>query len=77
MLVQYKATTGLLYQPQVIGDGGEIGKMKIGRGNWSTRRQPAPSATLSTANPTWLDLGLNPGRRSGKPVTNRLSYGAA
>jgi hypothetical protein len=28
-------------------------------------------------NPTWLDLGLNPGRRGGKPATNRLSYGAA
>jgi hypothetical protein len=28
-------------------------------------------------NPTWPDQGLNPGRRGGKPVTNRLSYGAA
>jgi hypothetical protein len=28
-------------------------------------------------NPTWPDQGLNPGRRSGKPATNRLSYGAA
>jgi hypothetical protein len=28
-------------------------------------------------NPTWPDPGLNPGRRDGKPVTNRLSYGAA
>jgi hypothetical protein len=28
-------------------------------------------------NPTWPDLGLNPGRRSGKAATNRLSYGAA
>jgi hypothetical protein len=26
-----------------------------------------PSATLSTTNPTWLDLGLNPGR-GGKPA---------
>jgi hypothetical protein len=33
------------------------------------------SATLST-NPTWPDPGLNPGRRGGKPATNRLSYGA-
>jgi hypothetical protein len=32
-----------------------------------------PSATLATTNPTWSDPGLNPGRRSGKPVTNRLS----
>jgi hypothetical protein len=28
-------------------------------------------------NPTWPDPGLNPGRRSGKPATNSLSYGAA
>jgi hypothetical protein len=28
-------------------------------------------------NPTWPDQGLNPGRRGGKPATNRLSYGAA
>jgi hypothetical protein len=38
------ATTGLLYQPQMIGEGdcGEIGGMKIGRGNRSTRRKAAP-----------------------------------
>jgi hypothetical protein len=37
------ATTGLLYQPRMIGDGdcGEIGGMKIGRGSRSTRRKPA------------------------------------
>jgi hypothetical protein len=35
-----------------------------------------PSAILSTTNPTWRGLGLNPGRRGGKPATNRLSYGA-
>jgi hypothetical protein len=28
-------------------------------------------------NPTWPDPGLNPGRRGGKPATDRLSYGAA
>jgi hypothetical protein len=28
-------------------------------------------------NPTWPDLVLNPGRRGGKPASNRLSYGAA
>jgi hypothetical protein len=32
---------------------------------------------LSTTNPTWLDPGLNPGRRGWKPATNRLSCGAA
>jgi hypothetical protein len=34
-------------------------------------------ATLSTTNPTWPDPGLSPGRRGGKPETNRFSYGAA
>jgi hypothetical protein len=28
-------------------------------------------------NPTRPDPGLKPGRRGGKPATNRLSYGAA
>jgi hypothetical protein len=39
------ATTGLLYQPQMIDDGdcGQIGGMKIGRGNRSTRKKPAPA----------------------------------
>jgi hypothetical protein len=32
-----------------------------------------PSATLSTTNPTWLDPSSSPGRRGGKPATNRLS----
>jgi hypothetical protein len=36
-----------------------------------------PIATLATTNLTWPDPGLNPGRRGGKPATNRLSYGAA
>jgi hypothetical protein len=39
------ATTSLLYHPQMIDDGdcGEIGGMKIGMGNRSTRRKPAPA----------------------------------
>jgi hypothetical protein len=39
------ATSGLLYQPQMIGEGdcGAIGGMKIGRGTPSTRRKPAPA----------------------------------
>jgi hypothetical protein len=36
-----------------------------------------PSATLSTTNHTWPDLGSNPGHCSAKPATNCLSYGAA
>jgi hypothetical protein len=39
------ATTDLLYQPRMIGEGdcGEKGGMKIGKGNLSTRRKPAPA----------------------------------
>jgi hypothetical protein len=39
------ATAGILYEPQMIGHGdcGEIGGMKIGRGNRSTRRKLAPA----------------------------------
>jgi hypothetical protein len=36
-----------------------------------------PSAALSNRNPTWFDLGSNPGRCGGKPETNRLSCGTA
>jgi hypothetical protein len=35
-----------------------------------------PSAALSTTNPTCCPEA-NPGRRGGKPATNRLSYGTA
>jgi hypothetical protein len=56
-------------------DDGEIGGM-IGRGNRTTRRKPSPSAALSTTNPTCCP-DANPGRRGGKPATNRLSYGTA
>jgi hypothetical protein len=39
------ATSGQLYQPQMIGEGycGAIGGMNIGRGNRSTRRKPSPA----------------------------------
>jgi hypothetical protein len=38
------AIIGLLYQPRMIDDGdcGAISEMKIGKGNRSTRRKPAP-----------------------------------
>jgi hypothetical protein len=54
----------------MIGDGdcdcGEIGGMKIGRGNRSTQRKPAPAPLCPPQIP-----------HDGKPATNRLSYGAA
>jgi hypothetical protein len=43
----------------------------------TTRRKTCPSATLSTKNPTWSDLGSNPGLRGERPATNRLSHGTA
>jgi hypothetical protein len=43
-------------------DDREFGGMKIGRGNRSTRRKPAPAPLCG---------------RGGKPATNGLSYGAA
>jgi hypothetical protein len=36
------ATVVLLYQPRMIDDYGAVGGMRIGRGNRSTRRKPAP-----------------------------------
>jgi hypothetical protein len=56
-------------------DYGAVGGMRIGRGNRSTRRKPAPVPPCSPQNPH--DLGSNPGSRGGKPATNRLSYGTA
>jgi hypothetical protein len=53
-------------------DDGDFSGMKIGRGNRSTRRKPAPASLCTPQIP-----GSNPGRRGGKPATNRLSYGAA
>jgi hypothetical protein len=70
--------TGLFYQHRTIDDEcGVVGGMRIGTGNWSTRRKRVPGATLSSKNPTWPAPGSNPGRRGGKPATNRLSYCAA
>jgi hypothetical protein len=73
------ATIGLLFQPHMRDDGecAAIGGTKIDTGNRSTGRKPAPSATLSTTNPTSPDPGSNTGRRGRKPATNRLSYGTA
>jgi hypothetical protein len=76
---KHLATTGLLYQPRMIGDGdcGDIGEEWRLAGETKVLGENLPQTTLSTTNLTWLDPGLNPGRRGGKPATNRLSYGAA
>jgi hypothetical protein len=56
-------------------DDGEIGGM-IGRGKPKYPEKTCPNAALSTTNPTCCP-DANPGRRGGKPATNRLSYGMA
>jgi hypothetical protein len=73
------ATSGLLYKPQMIDEDGcgAIGGMKIGRGNRSTWRKPAPAPLCPPQIPHDQTRGRTPGRRGGKPATNRLSYGAA
>jgi hypothetical protein len=51
------------------------------KGNWQGRpkywEKTYLSDTLSTTNPTWPDLGSNPGRSGGMPAINCLSYGTA
>jgi hypothetical protein len=46
-------------------------------GETTYSEKTCPSATLSNTNPTWPNLGSNPGRRSGKSATNRLSLSTA
>jgi hypothetical protein len=55
---------------------GEIGEMKIGRGNRSTRRKPAPVPLCPPQTPDAYP-DANPGRRGVKPATNRLRYDTA
>jgi hypothetical protein len=45
--------------------------------NRKTRSKTCPSAILCVTNPTWTDLGGNPGFVGEKPATNHLSYGTA
>jgi hypothetical protein len=40
-------------------------------------RKTCPSATSPTTNPTWIDLGANPGLRGERPATNDLSHGTS
>jgi hypothetical protein len=59
------------------GDCGEIGEIKIGRGNRNTPRKSTPAPLCPPQIPHEYTRVLNSGRRGGKPATNRLSYGAA
>jgi hypothetical protein len=51
--------------------------MKLTGENRNTWGKTCPSATLSTTNPTWTDLGSNSALRGERPATNRLSHGTA
>jgi hypothetical protein len=55
---------------------GAIGGMKIGRGNRSTRRNLPQRHFVHHKIPHGQTRAWTPDRRSGKPATNRLSYGA-
>jgi hypothetical protein len=57
------ATTGLLYQLRMIGEGdcGEIGEMKIGRGNRGTQRKSASAPLLSITKSHMTRPGFEPG----------------
>jgi hypothetical protein len=57
-------------------DDGDIGGMKIVKGNRSTRRKPAPVPLSPPQNPHACP-NPNPGRRGGNPASNRLSCGTA
>jgi hypothetical protein len=51
--------------------------MKLTGKNEVLGGKTCPSATLSTTNPTWTDLGSNSGLRGERQATKRLSYGTA
>jgi hypothetical protein len=57
-------------------DDGGIGGSMTGKRNRSTRRKPAPVPLCPPQTPDTRP-DANPSRRSGKPATNRLSYGTA
>jgi hypothetical protein len=49
---------GLLYQPRMTDDEFEaVGGIRIFQGKPKYSEKTCPSATLSTTNPTWPDLG--------------------
>jgi hypothetical protein len=53
-----EATNWPMYQPQMIGEGdcGAIDGLKIGRGNRSTRRKPAPATNRLSYGAAFLKL---------------------
>jgi hypothetical protein len=58
-------------------DDEEFGGMKIGKGNRSIWRKPAPEQLCPPQISLGQILGSNPGLCSVKPASNRLRYGMA
>jgi hypothetical protein len=73
--VELRPLTGTLSTLEMIHDWiwSSSGMIMAGE-NRRTQRETCPSATLSTTNPTWTNVGAYPHLRSAKPATNRLSY---
>jgi hypothetical protein len=55
------ATNGPTVHPQDYIWVWSHGRMILTRETWRTWKEICPSAILSTTNPTWIDLGTNPG----------------
>jgi hypothetical protein len=67
---------GLLYLPRVIVMIENLMEWRLA-GETEVLREILPQRHFVHHKSHFLDLGSNLGRRSGKPATNRLSYGAA
>jgi hypothetical protein len=67
---------GLLCQPGVIVMMEKLVEWWL-TGETEVLGENCPSAALSITNPHMLCRDANPGRRGGKPETNRLRYGTA
>jgi hypothetical protein len=72
----HRPLVGPLYQLWMMYQCGAIGGNRIVRGDWSTRRKPAPVPLCRPQIPH-DNLGSSPDGRGGKPATNRLNYGTA